>query len=102
MAANHEDGKTRHPLQYILDIPLDFSAEIGRATLLLSELVQLGQGSVIELDKLAGEPLEVFVSGKRVALGESVVINQKYGVRLVEIISPDERIRQLGKSDEHM
>lgn len=89
------DG-SRHELDFILDIPLDVSAELGRTRLLINELLQLGQGSVVELNKLAGEPLEVYVNGKLVARGEAVVINEKFGVRLTDIISPIERVKQLG------
>ncbi len=89
------DGAKRE-LDFILDIPLDVSAELGRTRLLINELLQLGQGSVVELNKLAGEPLEVFVNGKLVARGEAVVINEKFGVRLTDIISPMERVKQLG------
>ncbi|THB69433.1 MAG: flagellar motor switch protein FliN [Desulfovibrio sp.] len=97
-----EDAKTPRPddhkreLDFILDIPLDVSAELGRTRLLINELLQLGQGSVIELNKLAGEPLEIYVNGKLVARGEAVVINEKFGVRLTDIISPIERVKQLG------
>lgn len=86
----------RRDLDFILDIPLDVSAELGRTRLLINELLQLGQGSVVELNKLAGEPLEVYVNGKLVARGEAVVINEKFGVRLTDIISPIERVKQLG------
>lgn len=88
------DG-ARRELDFILDIPLDVSAELGRTRLLINELLQLGQGSVIELNKLAGEPLEIYVNGKLVARGEAVVINEKFGVRLTDIISPIERVKQL-------
>ncbi|GAB6060762.1 flagellar motor switch protein FliN [Desulfonatronum parangueonense] len=87
--------KTKRDLDFILDIPLDVSAELGRTKLLINELLQLGQGSVVELNKLAGEPLEIFVNGKLVARGEAVVINEKFGVRLTDIISPIERVKQL-------
>jgi flagellar motor switch protein FliN/FliY len=87
---------TRRELDFILDIPLDVSAELGRTRLLVNELLQLGQGSVVELNKLAGEPLEVYVNGKMVARGEAVVINEKFGIRLTDIISPIERVKQLG------
>lgn len=97
-----EDAKAQRPdsgrreLDFILDIPLDVSVELGRTRLLINELLQLGQGSVVELNKLAGEPLEVYVNGKLVARGEAVVINEKFGVRLTDIISPIERVKQLG------
>lgn len=90
-----QDGNRRE-LDFILDIPLDVSAELGRTRLLINELLQLGQGSVVELNKLAGEPLEVYVNGKMVARGEAVVINEKFGIRLTDIISPIERVKQLG------
>lgn len=87
--------KTKRDLDFILDIPLDVSAELGRTKLLINELLQLGQGSVLELNKLAGEPLEIYVNGKLVARGEAVVVNEKFGVRLTDIISPIERVKQL-------
>lgn len=90
------DKNLNRELDFILDIPLDVSAELGRTRLLINELLQLGQGSVVELNKLAGEPLEVYVNGKLVARGEAVVINEKFGVRLTDIISPIERVKQLG------
>lgn len=85
----------RKDLDFILDIPLEVSAQLGSTKLLINELLQLGQGSVIELNKLAGEPLEIYVNGKLVARGEAVVINEKFGVRLTDIISPIERVKQL-------
>ena len=82
-------------LDFILDIPLKVSVELGRAKVIIKDLLQLGQGSVIELDKLAGEPLETLVNGKLVAKGEVVVVNEKFGIRLTDIISPIERIETL-------
>lgn len=82
-------------LDFILDIPLKVSVELGRAKVIIKDLLQLGQGSVLELDKLAGEPLEVLVNGKLVARGEVVVVNEKFGIRLTDIISPLERIESL-------
>lgn len=82
-------------LDFILDIPLKVSVELGRTTLVIKDLLQLGQGSVLELDKLAGEPLEILVNGKLVAKGEVVVVNEKFGIRLTDIISPIERIEGL-------
>lgn len=83
-------------LEFLLDIPLEVSVELGRSRILLGELLQLGQGSVIELNKLAGEPLEIFINQKLVAKGEAVVVNEKFGVKLTDIISPIERVKQLG------
>jgi flagellar motor switch protein FliN len=82
-------------MEFILDIPLEVTIELGRTKLLVHELLKLGQGSVIELSKLAGETLEVLANQKLVARGEAVVINEKYGVRLTEVVSPMERIERL-------
>lgn len=89
------DSKQERNLQLILDIPLKVTVELGRSKMVVSELLNLGQGSVIELNKLAGEPLEVLVNDKLVARGEAVVVNEKFGVRLTDIISPSERVSQL-------
>lgn len=91
-----DNEANKRDLEFIMDIPLNVAAELGRSKLLINDLLQLGQGSVIELDKLAGEPLEILVNGKLVARGEAVVINEKFGVRLTDIISPMERVKQLG------
>nr|BFD60818.1 hypothetical protein CKG001_29250 [Bdellovibrio sp. CKG001]BFD64231.1 hypothetical protein BdHM001_29120 [Bdellovibrio sp. HM001]BFD68425.1 hypothetical protein HAGR004_34470 [Bdellovibrio sp. HAGR004] len=82
-------------LNLILDIPLKVSVELGRTKMPVSELLNLTQGSVIELSKLAGEPMEVYVNDKLIARGEAVVVNEKFGVRLTDIISPAERVEQL-------
>ena len=82
-------------LDLILDIPLTVTVELGRSKMLINDLLQLGQGSVIELTKLAGEPLEVLVNQKLVARGEVVVVNEKFGVRLTDIVSPMERVQSL-------
>ena len=82
-------------LDFILDIPLRVTVELGRAKLAIREILQLAQGSVVELSKFAGEPLEVLVNDKLVARGEVVVVNEKFGIRLTDIISPVERIEQL-------
>lgn len=82
-------------LEMILDIPLQVRVELGRTKMLINDLLQLGQGSVIELTKLVGEPLEVLVNNKLIARGEVVVVNEKFGVRLTDIISTTERIEQL-------
>jgi flagellar motor switch protein FliN/FliY len=87
-------GKDRN-LDLILDIPLKLTVELGRTKMPVSELLNLTQGSVIELTKLAGEPMEVLVNDKLIARGEAVVVNEKFGVRLTDIISPSERIEQL-------
>jgi len=82
-------------LDLILDIPLTVTVELGRSKMLINDLLQLGQGSVIELTKLVGEPLEVLVNNKLVARGEVVVVNDKFGVRLTDIVSPMERVQSL-------
>lgn len=87
--------KSDRNLDLILDIPLKVTVELGRTRMLVSDLLNLGQGSVIELSKLAGEPMEVLVNDKLVARGEAVVVNEKFGVRLTDIISPSERVEQL-------
>jgi flagellar motor switch protein FliN/FliY len=74
-------------LKMILDIPLKVTVELGRTKMLVNDLLQLGQGSVIELDKIAGEPMEILINDKLVALGEVVVVNEKFGVRLTDVIS---------------
>ena len=83
-------------LDFVLDIPLEISVELGRTSLLVNDLLQLGQGSVVELTKLAGEPMEIFVNGRLFARGEAVVVNEKLGVRLTDVISPADRIKSLG------
>jgi flagellar motor switch protein FliN len=95
-ASNPLEEKRDRNLMLILDIPLKVTVELGRTKMVVSELLNLGQGSVIELSKLAGEPMEVLVNGKLVARGEAVVVNEKFGVRLTDIISPTERVEQLG------
>ncbi len=82
-------------LGLILDIPLDISVELGRVKMLVNDLLQLGQGSVIELEKAVGEPLEIYVNNKLIAKGEVVVVDEKFGIRVTEIISPMERAKSL-------
>jgi len=82
-------------LDLILDIPLSVTVELGRSKMLINDLLQLGQGSVVELTKLVGDPLEVLVNDKLVARGEVVVVNEKFGVRLTDIVTPMERVKSL-------
>ena len=91
-----QDAAGERNIDMILDIPLEISVELGRTKMAIADLLRLGQGSVIELTKLAGEPLDVLVNGRLVARGEVVVLHDKFGVRLTDIISPRERIEQLG------
>ena len=98
-ANTKSDDAPKRPLSnemdFLLDIPLEISVELGRTKMLINDLLHLGQGSVIELSKLAGETLEIFANQRLVARGEVVVVNEKYGIRLSEIISPSERIKRL-------
>ena len=82
-------------LDMILDVPVTLAMEVGRTRISIRNLLQLNQGSVVELDRAAGEPLDVFVNGTLVAHGEVVVINEKFGIRLTDVISPAERVRKL-------
>jgi flagellar motor switch protein FliN/FliY len=90
-------GKSLSPeLDLILDIPVTISMEVGSTSISIRNLLQLNQGSVIELDRLAGEPLNVLVNGTLIAHGEVVVVNEKFGIRMTDVISPAERIKKLG------
>jgi len=88
------DGDIR--LDAILDVPVTIAMEIGRTRINIRNLLQLNQGSVVELDRLAGEPMDVLVNGTLVAQGEVVVVNEKFGIRLTDIVSPADRIKKLG------
>jgi len=92
-----DEGQPRSDvnLDVILDIPVTISMEIGRTKLSIRNLLQLNQGSVVELDRLAGEPLDVLVNGTLIAHGEVVVVNEKYGIRLTDVISASERVQKL-------
>jgi len=92
-----EDSNGIRPeLDFLLEIPLDISVELGRRSMKIKELLQLSQGSVVELNKMAGEPADIYVNKKLMAKGEVVVVNEKFGIKLTEIISPAERVRSLG------
>ncbi len=95
ISASNESTIDKKNLDFILDIPLQVSVELGRTKLLVKDILQLNQGAVVELTKLAGEPLDIFVNSKLVARGEAVVINEKFGVRLVDIIAPNERVEKI-------
>ncbi len=84
-------------LRSLLDIPLEISVEIGRTKMLLGDLLQITQGATIELDKQESEPVEILVNGRHIARGEIVLVGDKFGVRIIDIISPEERIKKLGK-----
>ncbi len=87
-------------LDFILDIPLELSVELGKTKMLVNDLLQLGQGSIIELNKLAGEPLEVYINRKLIARGEVVVVNEKFGVRLTDVITPIDRVKSLAAEEQ--
>ena|SRR5216110_2386361 len=97
MGAETTTGDTPRNFELLLDIPLEVTVEMGRTRLPLRALLQLGAGSVIELGKLAGEPLDLLVNGKPIARGEAVMVNDKFGVRLTDVISPSERLAGLNK-----
>ncbi len=90
-----EEQEEERDLEFILDIPLELSVELGRTRMLVNDLLQLGQGSIVELNKLAGEPLEIYINRKLIARGEVVVVNEKFGVRLTDIITPMDRVKSL-------
>jgi flagellar motor switch protein FliN len=85
-----------YDLDLILDIPLNVRVELGQAKMLVNELLQLGMGSIVELNKKVGDNLDIYVSDKLVAKGEVVVVDEKFGIRLTDIISPSERVKTLG------
>jgi len=83
-------------LEFLLDIPLDVTVELGRTRMIINKMLQLTQGSVVELDKAAGEPVEIFVNDKLLGKGEVIVVNERFGVRITEIISQADRIKNIG------
>lgn len=91
----NEIAQDKKNLDFILDIPLQVTVELGRTKLMVRDILQLNQGAVVELTKLAGEPLDIFVNSKLVARGEAVVVGEKFGVRLVDIVSPNERVEKV-------
>ncbi len=90
-------GNANHDIDMILDIPVQLTVELGRTKIPIKHILQLAQGSVVELDGLAGEPMDVLVNGCLIAQGEVVVVNEKFGIRLTDIITPSERIRKLNR-----
>jgi len=88
---------TPNDIDFILDIPVQLTVELGRTKIAIKNLLQLAQGSVVELDGMAGEPMDVLVNGCLIAQGEVVVVNDKFGIRLTDIITPAERIRKLNR-----
>ncbi len=90
------DGST-NDINMVLDIPVQLSVELGRTKVSIKHILQLGQGSVVELDALAGEPMDVLVNGYLIAQGEVVVVNDKFGIRLTDVVTPSERLRRINK-----
>ncbi|MFN3545404.1 MAG: flagellar motor switch protein FliN [Thiobacillus sp.] len=97
LSGSDSDNTLSKDLDFILDIPVQLTVELGRTKITIKNLLQLAQGSVVELDGLAGEPMDVLVNGCLIAQGEVVVVNDKFGVRLTDIITPAERIRKLNR-----
>ena len=95
--AGHGQAAARNDIELVLDIPVQLSVELGRTRVPIKNILQLAQGSVIELDGLAGEPLDVMVNGCLIAQGEVVVVGERFGIRLTDIITPSERIRKLNR-----
>ena len=91
----HNDSDSAPDLDVIMDIPVRISMEVGNTQISIRNLLQLNKGSVIEMDRLAGEPLDVLVNGTLIAHGEVVVVNEKFGIRMTDVISPSERIKKL-------
>lgn len=94
---NNNAGIAKADIDLILDVPVQLTAELGRTRLTIKSLLQLSQGSVVELDGLAGEPMDVLINGYLIAQGEVVVVNEKFGIRLTDIITPSERIHKLNR-----
>jgi flagellar motor switch protein FliN/FliY len=94
-AAHGSEGASRG-LEFLYDVPLQISVEVGRSKILLRDLLKMGEGYVIELDKLAGEPLDLYVNSRLIAKGEAVMVGDKFGIRLTDIISTIERVENLG------
>ena len=94
---NNQKPEGRNDIDMIMDIPVQLTVQLGRTKIAIKNLLQLAQGSVVELDGLAGEPMDVLVNGYLIAQGEVVVVNEKFGIRLTDIITPSERIRKLSR-----
>ncbi len=95
-ASAHDNEPGSRGLDFLYDVPLQISVEVGRSRLLLRDLLKMGEGYVIELDKLAGEPLDLFVNSRLIARGEAVMVGDKYGIRLTDVISAADRVQKLG------
>ncbi|WP_305043269.1 flagellar motor switch protein FliN [Geoalkalibacter sp.] len=95
-AAANAEGADMRNLDFLLDVPLQVTVEVGRTRILIKDLLQMREGYVVELDKLAGETLDVYVNQRLIARGEAVLVNDKFGLRLTDVVSPAERLEKLG------
>jgi flagellar motor switch protein FliN/FliY len=95
-SGNSMKGNKKRNLEFLYDIPLNISVEVGRSKIKLKDLLKMGEGYVLELDKLAGEPLDLYVNSKLIAKGEAVMVGEKFGIRLTDVISTADRIENLG------
>ena len=96
-ASSGSTESTGRGLEFLYDVPLQISVEVGRSKILLKDLLKMGEGYVIELDKLAGEPLDLYVNSRLIAKGEAVMVGEKFGIRLTDVVNASERIEQLGQ-----
>jgi len=94
--SRHAGGSANRGLEFLYDVPLQISVEVGRSKILLRDLLKMGEGYVIELDKMAGEPLDLYVNSRLIARGEAVMVGDKFGIRLTDVISTADRIENLG------
>lgn len=94
--ARNDQANLTRDLQFLFDVPLQISVEVGRARILLRDLLQMGEGYVVELDKLAGEPLDLYVNARLIARGEAVKVGDKFGIKLTEVVSQADRVAKLG------
>ena len=97
-SATGANGAPVQDIQMVLDIPVQLSVELGRTKVPIKHILQLAQGSVVELDALAGEPMDVLINGYLIAQGEVVVVNEKFGIRLTDIVTPSERMRRISRN----
>ena len=96
VTGNEHGGEEKQDLDFILDIPLNVTVELGRVNMFVNDLLQLGQGSIIELNKPSEEPVEIYINNKLIARGEVVVMDEKFGIRVTDVISAVERVKSLG------
>ena len=97
ISAPAKSSSSQNDIQMVLDIPVQLTVELGRTKVPIKYILQLAQGSVVELDALAGEPMDVLVNGYLIAQGEVVVVNEKFGIRLTDIVTPSERMRRVSR-----